>query len=79
MYISTSRSVTVLRRHQKDMSKEEIIRAKDAVIAAQKHRMERLRRRIGELKDALFKANHIQALTMGVLELSLEPEVDDGL
>jgi TolA-binding protein len=78
-YFATSRSVTVIRQHQKDMTKEEIVRAKDAVIRGQKQRIDRMRRRIAELKDALFTANHIQALTMGVLELSLEPGAEDLL
>ncbi|KAH6883613.1 hypothetical protein BKA70DRAFT_1238314 [Coprinopsis sp. MPI-PUGE-AT-0042] len=75
-YFTTSRSVTVIRRHHKEMSKEEIIRAKDAVIRAQRQRIERLQRRIRELKEALYSANRVQALTMNILEVSLEFDTD---
>ncbi|KAH6890739.1 hypothetical protein BKA70DRAFT_1441748 [Coprinopsis sp. MPI-PUGE-AT-0042] len=75
-YFATSRRVTVIKQCYEDMTKEEIIRAKDVVIIAQKQRIERLRRRMKELKEELYAGNRVQALTMDILDLSLEPDME---
>jgi hypothetical protein len=75
-HISTSRSVTIIKRDLNEMSKEEIVRAKDAMILAQKRKIERLQQRIRILKDQLYTADRVHALAMGVLDLSLEGDED---
>ncbi|KAH6905049.1 hypothetical protein BKA70DRAFT_1226243 [Coprinopsis sp. MPI-PUGE-AT-0042] len=75
-YSATSRSVTIINRRHKEMTKEEIIRAKDAVILAQRRMIELLRRRVRELKKELYIADRVQALTREILDLSLEPVME---
>ncbi|KAH6896075.1 hypothetical protein BKA70DRAFT_1438768 [Coprinopsis sp. MPI-PUGE-AT-0042] len=75
-YITTSRSVTIIRRNHREMTKEEIIRAKDAMILAQQRRIERMRQKIRDLKDQLYAADRVQALTMDILDLSLELDME---
>ncbi|KAH6880578.1 hypothetical protein BKA70DRAFT_1238740 [Coprinopsis sp. MPI-PUGE-AT-0042] len=73
-YSATSRSVTIINRRHKEMTKEEIIRAKDAVILAQRRMIELLRRRVRELKKELYIADRVQALTREILDLSVLDE-----
>ncbi|KAH6911617.1 hypothetical protein BKA70DRAFT_1219737 [Coprinopsis sp. MPI-PUGE-AT-0042] len=48
--LALARSVTVKRRDYNRMTREEIVRAKDVVLVAQKRRIERLERKVQDLR-----------------------------
>jgi hypothetical protein len=68
-----SRCVTLKKRDYDSMTREEIVRAKDIVLVAQKRRIE-LQKRVRELGNLLQAADRIQTSTMEVLSLSLEQD-----
>ncbi|KAH6894946.1 hypothetical protein BKA70DRAFT_1232285 [Coprinopsis sp. MPI-PUGE-AT-0042] len=69
-----ARSVTLERRDYNRMTREEIVRAKDIVLAAQRRRVEQLERKIRDLEIRLHAADRVQTLTMDVLNLSLDQD-----
>ncbi|KAH6909384.1 hypothetical protein BKA70DRAFT_1222234 [Coprinopsis sp. MPI-PUGE-AT-0042] len=73
-YLLVTRSVEVVKRNCEDMTRQEILKAKDVVIAAQQQRIAGLVKRIRELKDRIYATDNIRALTLDVLDLSLESE-----
>ncbi|KAH6908703.1 hypothetical protein BKA70DRAFT_1222311 [Coprinopsis sp. MPI-PUGE-AT-0042] len=73
-YLVTSRVVKIAKRKCKDLTREEIVKAKDVVIQSQRRRIERLVERVQELKGQLHASHRVQGLTVDVLNLFLESD-----
>ncbi|KAH6884349.1 hypothetical protein BKA70DRAFT_1445955 [Coprinopsis sp. MPI-PUGE-AT-0042] len=78
-YLVTSRTVKIARRKCEDLTREEIVKAKDVVILSQRRRIEHLVERVQELKDQLHASHRAQGLTVDVLNLFLEPDSTAGV